>query len=317
MEYGLRQYEARQRLLWFLFFVFCLLFALPAKGIYLSSVSRTPLKQVNLDMIKSMGFWHQQQWVHVGPVGKLLVYLICVAAVFAGLRLVFLCLQFVGTAILARTLPKVAQNPVEQHFIGKPSSLMNSSQRKLPESLSRWTQEVRGNVLRFVFHAYQRALYTFASPQGVLIADDMNDRQHRLADIDWQILNGSWMPFRWILRLLPLLALCQTLWLIYLQVQPVLGGQKDLQELAGTLLPSVLPFVQVLLLTVMFGLGYGLVIRLEHLYLANLDALFYDRLLSSMPIRSSDTILILDALQKQFKEMNAKLERLERSLGGR
>jgi hypothetical protein len=317
MEYGLRQYEARQRLLWFLFFLACLLVAWPAKGIYLSSVPRTPLKQISLEMVKSMGFWHQQQWVHVGPVGTLLSYLVWVAVVFVVGRVACLLLHFIGKAAMARTLPKVTANPRQQPSIGKPSSLVSSSQLKLPESLVRWTQALRANLLRFVFHAYQRALFTFASPHGVLIADDMADRQHRLADIDWQILNGSWTPYRWILRLLPVLALFQTLWLIYLQVQPVLGGQKELQDLLGALLPSVLPFVQVVILTLIFGLGYGLLIRLEHLYLAGLDALFYDRLLSSMPIRSSDTILILDALQKHFREMNATLERLERSSGGR
>jgi hypothetical protein len=317
MEYGLRQYEARQRLLWFLFFLACLLIALPAKGIYLSSVPRAPLKQISLEMVKFVEFWHQQQWVHVGPVGTLLSYLVWVLVIFSAGRLACLLLHFVGKAALARTLPKVVPNPSQQRRIVKPSALLNSSQLKLPESLVRWTQEMRGTLLRFVFHAYQRALFTFASPNGVLIADEMADRQHRLADIDWQILNGSWTPFRWILRLLPLLALFQTLWLIYLQVQPVLSGQKELQDFLGALLPSVLPFVQVVLVTLIFGLGYGLLIRLEHLYLAGLDALFYDRLLSSMPIRSSDTILILDALQKHFLDMNATLERLERSLSGR
>jgi hypothetical protein len=313
MEYGLRQYEARQRLLWFLFFLASLLIAWPAKGMYLSSVPRAPLNQISLEMVKSMEFWHQQQWVHVGPVAALLSYLVWVAVIFAAGRLACLLLHFVGKTAMARTLPKVAANPRPQQLIGKPVSLLNSSQLKLPESLVRWTQALRVNPLRLVFHAYQRALYTFVSPHGALIADDMADRQHRLADIDWQILNGSWTPFRWILRLLPVLALLQTLWMIYLQVQPVLGGQKELQDLLGALLPSVLPFVQLILLTLILGLAYGLLIRLDHLYLAGLDALFYDRLLSSMPIRSSDTLLILDTVQKHFREMQATLERLERA----
>jgi hypothetical protein len=317
MEYGLRQYEARQRLMWFLFFLLCLLIAFPAKALYLASVSRNPLPQTNLDMLKSMDFWHHQQWVHVGPIGGVLTYLAWVLALFVGFRLVWLLLQIVGRAILAQTLPKSAQRPKENLIIGKSAKPANSSQRRLPEPLTRWTQDLRHNLLRFVFHAHRRALFTFANPQGALIANDLADRQQRLADIDWQILNGSWGPYRWTLRLLPVLALFQTLWLVYLQVQPVLGGQKDLQELAGSLLPSVLPFVQVLILTLIFSLASGLVSRLENLYLANLDALFYDRLLSSMPIRSSDTILILEAIQKQFGEVSAALERLERSVSGK
>jgi len=94
-------------------------------------------------------------------------------------------------------------------------------------------------------------------------------------------------------------------------------GHKDIQELATTLMPSVLPFVQVMMLTLVFGLAYGLVSRLENLYLANLDALFYDRLLSTLPIRSSDTILILEALQKHFRDVSQMLERLERSISVR
>lgn len=309
MEYGLRKYEAWQRFLWFLFFLLCLLLAVPFQEFYLKSVAVTPMKSTGLDVFKSLEFWHQQQWVHAKPLGSWLAYLAWVLGLIMAGRLLWLVLQFFGKWALARTFPEMNMQPKDRGPVAH-----GGRQRKLPDALVFWSERLRKSLLRFVFHAHQRALFTFGSPQGILMADDLLDRQHRLAEIDWQVLTGAWVPFRWILRLLPLLGLLQTCWLIYEQIQPVLIGHRDIQELTATLLPSVLPFVQVMMLTLFFALGYGLVSRVENLYLANLDALFYDRLLSTMPIRSSDTILILEALQKHFKEVNAMLERLERSM---
>jgi hypothetical protein len=314
MEYGLRKYEAWQRFLWFLYLLGCLLLAWPLCGMYLASVSATPLKNGGMDMVKSLGFWNQQHWVHTKPLGTWLAYLAWILVVIIGTRLLWLLFQFFGKWLLSRTFPEIQAQPKDRIASGPAAVGDIIAQRKVPDPLVRWSQSLRRSLLRFVFHAHQRALFTFGSPHGVLMADDLLDRQHRLAEIDWQVLNGSWAPFRWMLRCLPLLGLFQTFWLIYLLVQPVLVGHRDIQELSTTLLPSVLPFVQIMMLTLAFGLGYGLVSRLENLYLANLDALFYDRLLSTMPIRSSDTILILEALQKQFREVNMTLERLERTL---
>jgi len=52
----------------------------------------------------------------------------------------------------------------------------------------------------------------------------------------------------------------------------------------------------------------------ESLYLANLDASFYDQMLSELPIRSSDTLLILQSLQRHFRELQVALKRLELEL---
>jgi hypothetical protein len=54
--------------------------------------------------------------------------------------------------------------------------------------------------------------------------------------------------------------------------------------------------------------------RVENLYLANLDASLYDQMLSELPIRSSDTLLILQSLQKHFRELQVTLKRLEDEL---
>ena len=73
--------------------------------------------------------------------------------------------------------------------------------------------------------------------------------------------------------------------------------------------------MQLTVLAVLLGLACAFVNRLEHLYLANLDASLYDLLmLSELPIRSSDTLLILESLQKHFHELQVALKRLELEL---
>ena len=76
----------------------------------------------------------------------------------------------------------------------------------------------------------------------------------------------------------------------------------------------MLPVVQLTLLSVSLGLAYAFLIRAERLYLANLDASLYDQMLSELPLRSSDTILILESLQKNFRDLQVVLKRLEAEL---
>ena len=75
MDHGLSQYEARERLLWLVFLLLCLLMALPALWIHLAGVPRTPVIATTSEALKSYGFWSQRHWMHVGPLGKLLAYL--------------------------------------------------------------------------------------------------------------------------------------------------------------------------------------------------------------------------------------------------
>jgi hypothetical protein len=317
MEYGLRKYEAWQRFLCFVFLLLCLLLAVPLRDAYLGLVPETPLKNAGMDMLKSLEFWNQRHWLHAKPLGSWLAYLAWVMVLFVSGRLLLLLWQFFGKWLISRTFPE-SETWAKDRFVSGTTAISDLlMRRQVPDLLVRWSGGLRRSAFRFVFHAHQRALFTLGNAHGVLMADELLDRQHRLAEIDWQVINGTWVAYRWILRLLPLLALFQTFWIIHQLVQPVLTGHKDIQELATTLMPSVLPFVQVMMLTLVFGLAYGLVSRLENLYLANLDALFYDRLLSTLPIRSSDTILILEALQKHFRDVSQMLERLERSISVR
>ena len=314
MHYDLRQYEARQRFLWFVFFLACLLLAIPAKALYLRDITSLPVLPGTTPAMKSMDFWYQQQWVHDGALGGALTYLIWTIVLFWAGRFFWLMLQYFGRFTLARALRNMERG-LKQHrarsHLFKPAS---TAQHKLPESLRRFTDSLKQNPLRFLFHSYQRALFTLSPPHGLLMVEDLLDRQQRLADIDWQVFNGSWVPFRWVLRLVPVLAISQTFRLLYLQIQPVLGGQKDLPELANALLPALLPFLQVACIALILALGYAFTSRIENLYLAGLDTLFYDRLFSSVPIRSSDTLLMLDSMHQQFQELKEAVARLERSL---
>ena len=61
MDHGLSQYEARERLLWFLFLLLCLLMALPAVWIHLAGVPRTAVIQTTSEALKSYTFWAQRQ----------------------------------------------------------------------------------------------------------------------------------------------------------------------------------------------------------------------------------------------------------------
>lgn len=318
MEYGLRQYEARQRLLWFLFLLFCALIAFPARRIYLAGVDRAPVVASPLMAFKSMAFWHQQYWVRESAAGEWLAYLVWLAVAFGMGRLLWVSLQFVGKFLLGRVLRHVTRGrrePVGKAAGGRGQAAAEAA-RQRPASLLYLARDLGENPLRFLFHAYRRAMYTVTHAQGVLVAQDLLDRQNRLSEIDWQVLNATWSPYRWLVRALPLLAVCQALWLLYVRLEPFLAGQKDLTELAGALLPTVLPVAQVVVVMVGLTLAYGLASRLEGLYLANLDALFYDRMLSSLPVRSSDTLLILESLEKHCGEIRSGLERLEKLLQG-
>jgi hypothetical protein len=152
--------------------------------------------------------------------------------------------------------------------------------------------------------------------QHVLSADELTEKERRIVDIDWQVFTSSWTPFRWLLWLLPALALIQTGSIFYQHLAPALTGQKEMEEAAGPLLASLLPMGQSIALVIVFNLVSGLLKRLENLYLSDVDALFYDQFVSRVPFQSGDTVLILEALQKQFRELQTILRRIETTSSG-
>jgi hypothetical protein len=110
---------------------------------------------------------------------------------------------------------------------------------------------------------------------------------------------------------LPILAALQSFWLIYSETQLFLGKQSELDQFVNAFWPAMLPVVQATILAIFLGLASAFMTRLEGLYLANLDASLFDQMLSELPLRSSDTLLILESLQKHFRDLQAALKHLE------
>jgi hypothetical protein len=309
MDHGLAQYEARERLLWFLFLVACLLVAFPAVWIHLTGVPRTPVVATTFEALKSYGFWSQRHWMHVGPLGKVLAYLAWVAILFILARCLWLIAQFIGKSSLLSRLREVMSS-MKSRQAAKPSDSSTDVQNKPYAGFALMVSRLN-SPSRFLFHAFRRAQCTLSSTSGIPFTDGLLERQQRLSDMDRQIFKSSWTAFRWILLLLPILAALQSFWLIYSETQLFLGKQSELEQFINAFWPAMLPLVQLTVLVVFLGLAGAFLNRVESLYLANLDASFYDQMLSELPIRSSDTLLILQSLQRHFRELQLALKRLE------
>lgn len=310
MEYGVRRYEAAQRLRWFLFFLVCVGLAFPVTRAYLSGQAPPPsgAGPWNPEALKSTTFWVQKHWIHVEPFGKAVVYCVWVAILFLGGRLIGLVAQYAGQFALKGLLVTIMQQtPASARIAFTPSA--SKVGRFLPTEIL--LTRVSPLHLQLVLHAFRRLRLLLAHPNGAHSSKDLLEKERRIAETDWEVLWASWSPFRWLLWLLPFLALVQVCWLITLQLQPALSGQQDLQELVGPLITSLVPLAQIIGLTFAFTLAAGLLKRMEGLYLSSVDALLYDQFLSLLPFQSSDTVIILEALDKHFREVHAVLKRLE------
>lgn len=312
MDHGLAQYEARERLLWFLFLLACLLMAFPAVWIHLAGVPHTPVVATTSEALKSYGIWSQRHWMHVGPLGKVLAYLAWVAILFILARFVWLIAQFIGKRSLLSHLREM-MSTMKSRQTAKPSDSTAEVQNKPYAGFALMVSRLN-HPLRFLFHAFRRAQYTLSSTAGMPFTDGLLERQQHLSDMDRAIFKSSWSVFHWILILLPILAALQSFWLIYSETQLFLDKQSELEQFVNAFWPAMLPLVQLTVLVVFLGLGFALLNRVESLYLANLDASFYDHMLSELPIRSSDTLLILQSLQRHFRELQVTLKRLELEL---
>lgn len=309
MEYSLRRYVAIQRLIWFVFFLACLAIAYPLTSLYRGDYENTvAVASIQPDVLKSAGFWMQSYWLAVDPLGKVILYVFWVALVFLIGKFAWLLLQYVGRGIVKGILKQTVKNPP-----GRPKPVVESvsaSRQKLfpAEPILRKVDAV---PLRFLLHPFQRLRLMLVNPQEVLSSEELTEKERRVVEMDSHIFWTSWGPFRWLLWVLPLLALMQTCWLLYLQLAPAVTAQKSFEDLLGPFVVSLLPLVQIVVVAIVFNLASGLLKRLEDLYLSNVDALLYDQLVSRVPFQSSDTPVILEALQKHFKELHAVLRRLE------
>lgn len=315
MDHGLAQYEARERLLWLLFLPACLLMALPAVWIHLSGVPHAPLMAASSEAIRSLGFWSQRHWMHVGPLGKVLAYLAWVGVLFLLARCLWLFAQFFGKRSLVRSLqeimPSLTTRPAPKY--------MDSStdlQKKPSAGLALLVNRLN-DPLRFLLHSFRRAQYTLSSAPGIPFTEGLLERQQILSDMDRRLFRSSWNGFRWILRLLPVLAAAQSFWTIYSETQLFFAKESELDQFVNAFWPAMLPVVQMTVVAVLLGLACAFLIRVEGLYLANLDAALYDQMFTELPIRSSDTVLILQSLQKHFRDLQVALKRLEGELKNR
>jgi hypothetical protein len=311
MEYGLRRYEAVQRLLWFLFFLLCLALAYPfGRSHHVTSMvlaSGSPL----LDP-KSSSFWIQTNWLADGSaVGFAIVYLVWVQIVFLVGRALWLIVQY-GAEVFVKNMLDSTVSKSEVHSRALLGQVSANVEKVFPVDIL--TRKMGGIPLGFLLHPFQRLRMMVSNPHGTLSAEELSEKERRIVETDWQILWTSWAPFRWILWVLPLLALIQTSLMLSVQVGPILTGRKELQDILAPMFASLVPVVQIIALAIVFNLLSGLMKRLENLYLSNLDTLFYDRFLSRLPFQSSDTVILLDAMQKHFHELHDLLRRLEQTL---
>ncbi|MCK8603996.1 hypothetical protein [Desulfoferrobacter suflitae] len=308
MHYTLRRYEAIQRLFWFILFLVCLGFAYPLCNLYqVKYQGAAVLASVHPEVLKTRQFWTQSYWLGLDPVGGIVLYLLWVVALFLFGKTAWLLVQYLG-----KYLVKVLLKQTVKNVPGKPkvnfADFSGQSHSAFPtDMLMEKLQSVR---LRFLFHAFQRLRLILTHSHRTLSSEDMTEKERRVVETDWQILWASWTPFRWLLWSLPLLAFVQTCWLFYLELLPALTAQKEINDSLGPLTASLLPIAQVIVVVIALSLVSGLLQRMENLYLSNVDALFYDHLLSRVPFQSSDTVVILEAMQKHFKQLHTMLEQL-------
>jgi len=354
MEYGLRRYEAIQRLVWFLFFVLCL-----AAAHYTKNDSNYPtVSNVQLKDVKTLRFWTELQGILPAPLpaevakgkldqseplqaqdsrkqaqapadkkavptgnkhaeseqnqrdveymGRFMVFLIRAAAIFLAGKVLWLLVQHLArfglTFIMSGNAKSLESAKPEKKQPISPESIL------MREIL---LGKIKRVPLYFFFHPFQRLRLMLSGSQRSVSSEELIEKERRIVDTDWQILYNSWGPLRWLSWILPVLALAQTAWLILQQVHMASANQKEIIDSIQSIPVVFLPMAQIAGVVILLKLASGLLRRMEELYLSNLDALVFDRLLSKLPFQSSDTIIILEALQHQFDEVHAALKRIE------
>lgn len=353
MEYGLRRYEAVQRLLWLLFLILCLTAAYVTQNP--GKYPAPPNPQVK--DIKKLGFWTGLHGIMMpAPVpdvprekllgeggrqpgkgeskpgfmeknapdaspgelslaqqdprmlSRIMLFLVRIGLIFLFGRLIWLVVQYLGklalTAIMSDSIK--GPGPLKADYHSAPLYPESFFPRQL------LLDKMRRVPLWFLFHPFMRLHLMLSGFQKSVSSEELGEKERRIVETDWQILYNSWGPFRWLLWGIPLLGLVQSGWFFLLQVQDASISQKELLDTIQMLPNSILPLAQTLGIVIFFKLASGLLRRMEDLYLSNLDSMLYDRLLSRLPFQSSDTVIILQTLQRQFQDLHAALKRLER-----
>lgn len=310
MAYGLRRYEAGQRLLWLFFFILCIVLAyVIARNHVLAAAHPLPFQTQLPQELKSTAFWLSLKGIGVEPLGRVLLFLAWVSIVFIVGRLAWLIVQVVGKLFMRQVLgtglskmpPRGGGHEGIRLDLAFPAELLRKKVIRFP--------------FQFIFHSYKRLRLMLFNPQGTLSSEELVEKERRIVETDWQILWRSWTPLRWVLFAMPFVGLLQSMWLLYLHFQPALTGTKELQDTIGSSLGGFVPLAQAVLITIAFHIGSAVVKRLEEYYLSDVDSLLYDQFLSRLPFQSSDTVILLKTMQKQFNELLASLRRIEKALG--
>jgi hypothetical protein len=357
MSYGLRRYETIHRLWWFVFFILCLFLAR-----YSQIFTYVPRHGAELKDLKKTEFWTGLQGIRMtspgperstagqdrpgrsagkpasGPsaaqddfqdnielVSSTLLFLIRAGIIFLELRLIWLLVQFAGRYLLQILMSEESG----------PKSIQRGPGRGRQESLftmQALVEKIGRSPLSYFLHPFIRLKLMLSGVQKNVTAENLFEKERRVVEADWNILYGSWGPYRVLFWILPVLGLAQTVLLLTAQfnlsapavalvpqkeafdaVKPMFGlaPQKEILDAIRPTLNLLLPLIQAAGAAIVFQLASTLLRYFEELYLFNLDSFIYDRLLSRLPLRSSDTILILESLQGQFKDLHAALKRLE------
>ncbi|MDR3555309.1 MAG: hypothetical protein P4L55_11185 [Syntrophobacteraceae bacterium] len=354
MSYGLRRYETLHRLWWLVFFLLCLFWASLLPGL-----TSAPQRAASLSDLGKIGFWTGLKGIEItsagsglvrktqigtddqalsaddssapnvlnediSAVGGWLLFLIRVAVIFLILRLIWLIVQYAGRYLLQLFMSEIrGLEPSER------GGTATGADAILP--VQALDARIRRSVLSFVLHPFIRLRLTLSGFRGPICPENVIERERRAVEADWRILYGSWGPYRWLLWILPILGLVQTVLLLVAQfnglglmsqkealssVKPLLDSniQKQIMDTVKPTLSLLLPFIQAAGVAVFLQLAATLLRFFEELYLSSLDAFIFDRLLSRLPVGGNDTAVILEMLQRQIKEFGAALGRLEKRL---
>ncbi len=372
MSYGLRRYETIHRLWWFVFFILCLFFAWYSQGSTYPPRHAPELKDLRkIDFwtgLQGIGMTssgpedsrtkqgRQNQAAKPQPgksdspgmkkqsiepstvqddfrdnielVSGMLLFLVQAGVIFLELRLLWLAIQYA-----ARYLLQLIMSDSED-----PEPLSLEAARTRPGSLFPGQvlfNKIRRGPMSVVLHPFIRLRLILSSFQRNISSEDLFEKERRIVEADWQILNGSWGPFRCLLWILPILGLVQTALLLVAlfnaaspglalippketidAAKPLLGisPQKEILDSIKPTLNLLLPLIQAAGVAIFFQLALTLLRYFEELYLSNLDSFIYDRLLSRLPLRSNDTVLILETLQRQFRDLQASVKKLEEKI---
>ncbi len=258
-------------------------------------------------------------------VSGMLLFIIRAGIIFLELRLLWLAVQYAGRYLLQLFMSEIKD----------PGPFNSEPAGTGPEALFPvlvLVARIRRSPLSFFLHPFIRLRLILSGFQKSVSSEQLFEKERRVVEADWRILYGSWGPYRCLFWVLPILGLAQTALLLVAQFNVASSGlalvpQKEAldaarsmasfapqKEILDTIKPTLnllLPLIQAAGVAVFFQLAATLLRYFEELYLSNLDAFIYDRLLSRLPLRSSDTILILETLQQQFRDLNAALRSLE------